>query len=299
MTFSQPSYLSIDDPYEKRMAVSSRFLGSQFKTNPPKKGTTPDVLFDPKHKALSENDKYLDPGAADKKGRTERDKLKLTPEGFKYSSPPKRATGLGAYYGCFNERKPFAHEAEYQVIKRGDIPSRPKAQPKNIITSAPHKGTYGCVGTTLSKGEEYKYTPDPFDGHVKATQQESKESSKKMLAGSWKPVVRSTFTFDSHPNVAASKVYTIEKALPPIKKEPPPKPFIAAQPFKPSSPPKRGVQGTIGKMPEHKDDVYGRHEKVSREEAAKAKAMAVWKPVSARGEMATKSVMYNDVKFIH
>ena len=42
--------------------------------------------------------------------------------------------GAGTYMGTFSERAPFKHETEYVVVKKGELPDKVAAQPRNITT---------------------------------------------------------------------------------------------------------------------------------------------------------------------
>jgi len=289
--FSQPSYISIGDEYDKKIAISDRSRGNQFKTAPLKKGNTVDVLFEKQFKSLHLGDKYLEPGTIERKFMIEKAKKKLTPEGFRYSSPPKKSCGLGNYYGCFNERAPFKHETEYVVVKKGELPSKVQPQLKNIVTCPAKKGTYGFPGLTIGKGDEYKYISDPYDVLRRRDAQQSKEN--KLLAGAFKSACKRLDYFDSQPNVAASKIYSLDKPLPARKPEPPKKEPAITVPFKPSSPAKRGFAGTINKFPEYKEDPYELKEKAERETRSIAKPGVVWKPVSGPRSMYVRSIAFS------
>lgn len=292
--FSQPSYNTIGDEYDKKVPASgadARVRGAQFKTSPAKRGLGIDVGFEKGVKSLSEGDKYVDPGAVEKRDRIERDKKKLTPEGFKFTNPGKRSAGLGNHYGCFDNG--LKHETEYVVLKKGEIPDKSQPKPKNIITGPAKRGTYGYIGTTLGKGDEYRYISDPYDAEKRRQAQEAKENAKKMQAAAFKAATKRVDYFDSQPNVAASKIYSLDKPLPARKPEPPAKVPAIAQPFKPSSPPKRGVTGTIGKSYEYKEDPYEAKEKAEREQRLRNKAQVVWKPVSSGKSLPTRSVAFH------
>lgn len=291
--FSIPSYNTIGDEYDKKISAGgadARVKGSQFKTSPAKRGHGLDVGFEKGIKSLSEGDKYVDPGAVEKRDRLERDKKKLTSEGFKYTNPPKKSAGLGNHYGCFDGG--LKHETEYVVLKKGELPEKAQAKPKNIITGPAKKGTYGYIGTTLGKGDEFKYISDPYEAEKRRQAQEAKENAKKMQAAAFKSSCKRLDYFDGQPNVPASKIYTLDKPLPFKKTEVKAAPTIAV-PFKPSSPPKRGPTSTIGKAYEYKEDPYEAKEKAEREQRLRTKAQVVWKPVSSNKSLPTRSIAFN------
>jgi len=289
--FSEPTYNTIGDEYDKKTLVSERVRGQQFKTCPPKRGQGPDAFFDKKFKSLSEGDKYIDPGTIEKKDRMDSAKKKLTPEGFRYTSPGKKSCGLGNYWGTFGA--PHKHETEYVVLKKGEQPFKGGAQPKNIVTGPSKKGTYGVPATTIGHGDEYKYISDPYDSQRRKEVGEAKENAKKQIGPAFKSSCRRTEFFDSQPNVAASKIYGLDKALPahkPQNSKPEPKITI---PFKPSSPPKKGFNATLSKAPEYKEDPYEAKEKAEREERQKNKPTVVWKPVSGNKTLSTRSIAFS------
>lgn len=260
-------------------------------TNPPKKGATPDVCFERKYASLSMGDKYIDPGSREKQERLQQSKKKITEQGFRYTSPSKKSSGLGNYYGCFCEKAPPKHETEYIVIKKGELPEKVAPQPRNIMTGPAKKGTYGFTGTTLGKGDEYRYISDPFDGSKK--RQEAKENAKKIIGAAFKASCRRIEYFDGHPNVGVSKVYSLDKPLPARKAEPPKKEHAITVPFKPSSPAKTGYTGTLTKYPEYKEDPYEAKAKAEREARAKNKPSVIWKPTSTSKSLPVRSIAFN------
>lgn len=291
--FGKITYNTIGDEYDKKIQVSDRVKGKQMVTNPPKKGATPDVCFEKRFASLSLGDKYMDPGTLEKQNRLQQSKKKLTQEGFRYTSPSKKSSGLGNYYGCFMEKTPFKHETEYVVLKKGELPEKVAAQPRNVITGPAKKGTYGFAGTTLGKGNEYQYISDPYDAGKKKESQEAKEGSKKLIGPAFKASCKRVEYFDSQPNIAASKIYSLDKPLPARKAEPPKKDVAITVPFKPSSPSKTGISATLTKYPEYKEDPYEAKEKAEREERKKNKPSVVWKPVQIPKSLPVKSIAFN------
>eukprot|EP00998_Keelungia_sp_KM082_P005975 NODE_2255_length_1102_cov_117.243077_g2237_i0.p1 GENE.NODE_2255_length_1102_cov_117.243077_g2237_i0~~NODE_2255_length_1102_cov_117.243077_g2237_i0.p1 ORF type:complete len:294 (+),score=59.35 NODE_2255_length_1102_cov_117.243077_g2237_i0:118-999(+) len=291
--FSEPKYISVGDDFDKKVAVPDRNRGGQFKTSPAKKGKGPDALFDKKVKTLSEGDKYVDPGVAEKRKKMEQSKKKLTPEGFKFTNPGTKSSGKGGDWGCFAKHK---HESDHPE-KKG--PPKNGPAPKNIVTNPARKGTYGTPGTELGKGDEYKYTPDPYEGERRRELQQAKAASSKFIGGPFRAACKANEFFDGQPNLAASKIYTIDRALPPkkqAKRGPDP---VVTVPFKPSSPPKRGLQGTLSKPLEYKEDPYDAREKAEAAARKKNKPAVTWKPVSVDKSLPVKSIAYNQVALSH
>eukprot|EP00761_Pharyngomonas_kirbyi_P011634 gb/GECH01011660.1/.p1 GENE.gb/GECH01011660.1/~~gb/GECH01011660.1/.p1 ORF type:complete len:292 (+),score=88.15 gb/GECH01011660.1/:1-876(+) len=278
--FSQPSYLSIEDPYGKSKSADSRHHGKQFATTPNKRGKL-DGSFD-KFKPLFEDDnkgeKYLDPGTNEREYRNQ-EKKKIKGGAFLPSSPSKKATGPGAYDGCFGKQPP--HEPDH-----GEKKKKP-AEPKNILTSPGKRGTYGVPGITL--GKSYKYEPDPYDLPKEKEKEEFKKQKKKQISGPFCSMSHSKDFFDSQPSVAASRIYSRDTPLPPEKKHE--KSKSVSVPFKPSSPPKHGYNSTFTKFPEYKEDPEDARKKKEREERKKSKPSVVFKPVSNPHSSPTRPVM--------
>uniref|UniRef100_A0A7S1I7X0 Cilia-and flagella-associated protein 96 n=2 Tax=Eutreptiella gymnastica TaxID=73025 RepID=A0A7S1I7X0_9EUGL len=287
--FSSPSYNTIGDEYDKKIPISDRTKGRQMVTAPTKKGSTPDVCFEKKFASLSLGAAYMEPGSLARQDNMAKAKKKLTPEGFKYTNPPKKSCGAGTYMGTFSEKNPFKHETEYVVVKKGELPEKVAAQPRNIVTGSAKKGTYGMIGTTLSKGSEYTYISDAIDGGKKKSAADAKEASKKFIGPAFKAACKRVDFFDGHANVAASKVYSLDKPLPARKPEAAKKEVAIAIPFKPVA----SSKGTLNGYPEYKEDPYDVKEKAQREQAKKDKPSVVWKPISTSKSLPTKSIAFN------
>merc|ERR1712195_210345 len=101
--FGEPSYLGIGDPYDPPKDNAGRHRGVNFTTSPVKKGNvTKYVCFDTTFRRVSEGDTYKMPGANERKSRKEAWEKCTTSNGFVFSHPPKRRTGLGECSGNFN-----------------------------------------------------------------------------------------------------------------------------------------------------------------------------------------------------
>eukprot|EP00998_Keelungia_sp_KM082_P006426 NODE_2676_length_1012_cov_327.668927_g2656_i0.p1 GENE.NODE_2676_length_1012_cov_327.668927_g2656_i0~~NODE_2676_length_1012_cov_327.668927_g2656_i0.p1 ORF type:complete len:296 (+),score=61.50 NODE_2676_length_1012_cov_327.668927_g2656_i0:77-964(+) len=289
--FSTPNYISVGDEYDKKQpAHSDRARGAQMKTSPGKKGSGPDTLFDRRMKTLTEGDKYIDPGTVEKRERLEHSKKKLTGEGFKYSGGGSRSSGLGGDWGCFTRWK---HETDFVVVKKGELPTKAAAQPRNIVTNPAKRGTFGTPGTTLGKGDETKYISDPYEGERRRELQDAKSASKKFVGGPFRAACRRTEYFDGQGNVAASKVYSLDRPLPARKPEKPKSAPVVTVPFKPSNPSRKGFNATLGKAPEYREDPYEAKERAEREARQTHKPAVTWKPVSGGKSLPTRSIAFN------
>ncbi|GET90551.1 hypothetical protein, conserved [Leishmania tarentolae] len=167
--FQDPPYLSSDldpkktDPYDKRDAIPSRYLGKSMTIGgrvPP--GQHPDAYFEKRFLTLasSEQNGGKPVGYDEGKGLTAASKKNtkhpISDKEFLYSSYPEKSTGPGSYYGCFQNRP---HEYMTEPWDDGKSKKKRKAKkPKeeepthlpNVKTNPAKKGTYGYPGLLLS-----------------------------------------------------------------------------------------------------------------------------------------------------
>jgi hypothetical protein len=288
MTFSAPVFISIGDEYDKKEnGLPERFKGRSFQTAPPKKGNGADALMSKKFISLSDGDKYVDPGYYEKRNRLDREKKRVGPV-FKYTSGTKTACGSGTYYGTFNEKNPPPHLVEYSVTKRGEMPDKAKAQLRNIVTNPPKKGTYGTPNVTLSKGTELKYISDPYEGEKRKEALQAKESAKRIVGPAFKGACRRGGFFDETAH-GVSKVYTIDKALPPKKLGADHRAAPSAKAWRPGG----TLVTAITKPPEYMEDPYEAKEKAAREQRKKDRpAHGTWKPIGGSKSLPTKAIKF-------
>eukprot|EP00996_Jenningsia_fusiforme_P002093 NODE_2937_length_1085_cov_197.655405_g2693_i0.p2 GENE.NODE_2937_length_1085_cov_197.655405_g2693_i0~~NODE_2937_length_1085_cov_197.655405_g2693_i0.p2 ORF type:complete len:114 (+),score=10.03 NODE_2937_length_1085_cov_197.655405_g2693_i0:620-961(+) len=109
-----------------------------------------------------------------------------------------------------------------------------------------------------------------------------------MVGPAFKGACKRIDFFDSQPNVAASRVYSLDKPLPARKPEAPKPPPVIPVPFKPSSPGK----GTLGKYPEYKEDPYEAKEKAERDSQKTNRPAVTWKPVHGPKSLPTRSIAF-------
>jgi hypothetical protein len=276
MTFSPPVFISIGDEYNKKDQLPERYKGKNLKTAPSKKGNLTDALFSKQFLTLSQGDKYIDPGLYDKRQRLESDKKKLTPQGFKYSNPAHAPGGRGTYYGTFSEKNPPKHEVEFPVAKKGEKPETAKALLKNFVTNPPKHGTYGFAGTTISKGDEFKYVSDPYDGEKRKAALQSKESNKKIIGPAFKSSCKRGAFFDETSH-GVSKVFSIDKPLPAksLKSSHDGKHSPLAKAWRPGG----TLTADLVKYPAYQEDPYEAKEKALRESRKNEKPTKAWKPI--------------------
>eukprot|EP00002_Diphylleia_rotans_P004031 TRINITY_DN128_c0_g1_i3.p1 TRINITY_DN128_c0_g1~~TRINITY_DN128_c0_g1_i3.p1 ORF type:complete len:272 (-),score=56.85 TRINITY_DN128_c0_g1_i3:957-1772(-) len=257
--FSVPKSIGVDDPYVKKLPPDARYSGKQLQTSPSKRGQTGDNWNKGTHalKGLFEKEKYEDPGAWERRERKAKMDKNITKDGFKPSSPAKKWSGLGSQYGCIGPQ--LEHKDDGYDKRQKKLP-----EPRQVQTSPPKKGSFGYIGTTLGKLPEYK--GDTYDRPHQLELEERQLHQKKLLGGAFRSMSHSVDYFDTYPNVAASKVYTMDRAMPPAKARPSTAPEIKV-PFVPSHIPKIGHNATLNAFPEYKESPYDSYQKKQREEA--------------------------------
>eukprot|EP00760_Papus_ankaliazontas_P028458 PhM_4_TR3721/c0_g2_i1/m.66241 len=292
--FQTPGFISIGDEYEKKEKnPNSRYRGRNMLTNPAKKGRGVDATIGHQFLSLSEGDKYVDPGTYEKKVRLEEAKKKITQRGFVYTSPPKKSSGMGNYYGTFSEKQKYAHEVEYNVLKKGELPQKVQVSQKNILTNPSKRGTFGVPNTTLSKGDEFRYVSDPYD-----RPKPKPATAQSIVPQPFKSTCRRSNFFDETPKQGVSKVFGIDKALPAKKPESESnKSTLAGQkPWRPSNPAHRGYNATLSRFPEYKEDPLELKERQQREMRKKERPPVVWKPISSSKSSPTRVVRAGPVE---
>lgn len=133
----------------------------------------PSVFFEKAFHPLYEGEKYENPGASERKDVAEQRKKMLNSSGFRPSSPSKKGSGLGSYFGCIGPAYP--HEKEYDVQGKGEKRSPSPPAPKNLYTSPGKRGTFGVPGTMIGKPADYQ--ADPFDSALKLEREERKKAA--------------------------------------------------------------------------------------------------------------------------
>lgn len=215
MVFSIPSFATVGDDYDKKLPQAKK-PGRTFLTPAPKAGTMPDACFDKEFKSIHEGDPYVEPGVAERRARIESEKKKVNAAGFRLASPPKKACGLGSYYGTFYE-SPLPHETDYIVPRKGEAPPRKSPEKRPIFTAPTKKGTFGVAGTLLSNiGTDY--VADFYDAPRQKEREELEKHKKLQKGAPWKPQGnRIGYTFDEGQGTGVSTCYALTKPLEPKK----------------------------------------------------------------------------------
>ncbi|GMH41924.1 hypothetical protein BSKO_09843 [Bryopsis sp. KO-2023] len=97
--FKEPTYIGIGDRYiTKKESKSPEELGLNLKVTTQRTGKGNDATFD-KFKALHEGEKFVDPHRLKLMESAEKRKKNISDHSWKMTSPMKRSTGLGDFYG--------------------------------------------------------------------------------------------------------------------------------------------------------------------------------------------------------
>ena len=157
--------INIGDEYAKKRGsdTDSRAKGKQLLTSPLKKGKTPDVTFQ-KFMTLAVGEPFVEMAIQQRRQRNENLKKQIVEKPFRPSSPSKKSTGAGTYYGTFSPIKYMKTTDDYdkRPIRKGEF----QLPPKNIFTNPPRRGTYGMVGINIGGkpdgvAGEYAYVSQP------------------------------------------------------------------------------------------------------------------------------------------
>jgi len=305
-TFSTPSFAGVSEPYSDKHKADSRCQGRQFTTNKPRRGQTGDnwnkatgrkVDWD----RLFEGEVYSDPHTAERKWKNEEKAKNLTSEGFKYSSPNAKNSGLGAYYGCIGAK--FKHEAEFEVLTKEQKPTEVQHELRQVITNPPKKGNHLTPGVIFGpppkdggRRKEYEHMDDPYSrAHDLEIAELKHHEEMRNNRPPFRTMSRSVDFFDSHQRVAASKVYTEDPIMPAHEEKPSSAGAnVSSAPFYPARAPRSGPQGTFQKFPEYREDPLEEKIKATRAaiEATKVTG-APFKPTSNPKTMRTQSVLFH------
>jgi len=282
-SFSRSSFVSVDDPYiEKRPLTVHKDHQEKrnFTTNPPKKGQTASTIgpgpID--FKAAYVGEPFVDEYKIHARHRAKNKEKFRNPAGFRYSSPMKKSSSTGDFYGSFLEHD----ERTKTHINPG--PLLPKdymhltfktGNEKNFLTSPSKRGGPGYPGRLLNSPDT-EYKPEPFD-ELQRRAHDSRLEHHKMV-GERKPFVSTSKRldmFDAYDHAAISKVYSEDGAvlparqnsgvgLSPMQLTAKRRAQTATGVFRPSSPPKIDtMHSTFSGFPEHMAEPF--NEKLYRE----------------------------------
>lgn len=259
--FSEPTYISINDPYVKKEKENSRITGLNFKAEYIKTGKANDATFD-KFKPLYESEKYQKDYKAKLEALEAEKKKRISDNPFKPSHPMKESSGLGNYFGCIGPKVLNMKAFNDVKHKKGDF----ECGPANVKTNPSKKGTYGFRATTLGEKAtpggaigEYSYMAgDKYDAARRKEVEDAKASIAKRVADlPFKPANPGKvggpgepgLTINGKgPGVCGEYVYKELGPTPKILGDEFEKPFI------PSNPPKLGYNCTVNRFPKYLED---------------------------------------------
>jgi len=312
-TFSTPSYAGVGEPYVDTMQADTRTQGRQFSTNRPRKGQTGDN-WNRTHgrrqgiQVLYEGEKFVDPHTHERKWRLEEGKKNLTSNGFAYSNPNKKSSGLGNYWGCIGKK--FEHKPEFDVLTKEQKPVEVVHELRQVLTN-PAKQGYGystpgiAFGPPFKTGEEkvgkwgsaeYMHSVDPYD-MARQFENAERKFNNEAIAGrpAFRTVSHSLDFFDHKKGVASSAVYTEEPRVPerPVKEDE--GKAVSSAPFYPARAPKSGHVGAFNKFPKYIEDPLDDKLKAARAAAEAARAIIgnPFKPPQKPKTMPQKSILFH------
>jgi hypothetical protein len=268
--FSDPSYITVGDPFVEKKQKDERAKGKQFITAPPKKGhNTSAVLFEKEHRPLSVGHKYMDQFDLERVWRKAAKKGVIGKTDFRPSSVPKKLAGPGSYIGTFGGTIEYIPGGP----KEGKSKEAEKEKP-NFKTNPPKKGSFGVPGITFGKLE--------YVGEAEAPKKERAEGEQKL-----KPFKAS---FPDHTHCFTENIYKLDRELPPKRERSRPK-DEKKKIFRPTKP---SYGGTINRFPEYKGDPYRlpTQRKEKQEERAKPGFRL---PSTASHSGFTRSIAYHVV----
>lgn len=215
------------------------------KTNPPKKGATPDVYFS-FGPPLCMGDPYVDPMLRTKKPKC----TPVDPE-MMFKPPGKVKYGnnkLGYEYIAHanNLRDPQAIHDKYKDF----------TGPRNFFTAPAKKGGGGVLvpGVLFGDGEDrkfYEHLADDYDAARKMRCAELEAHRAKLQEQHFKSMSYGNRTFQPD-----SETYHYDQpcGIPREKKKEELNAYPHEQQFKPSNPPRKGYNATLSLFPEHLPD---------------------------------------------
>ncbi|CCI45979.1 unnamed protein product [Albugo candida] len=255
--FSDPSFISVGDPYNKRAKAPQRSTESAqkpFVTSTSKAQTG----FGPFHRLEGT---YSEVYKVEAKVRNANTQKFLKPNGFVYSSPAKKHTGAGDQFGTFQNYETISSPTNARCSSK-----KPEAEVKRNIFTAPSKrGTFGYAGTLIGGvnqeawpadyGSEYRHAKKDVERHQKIVK------DKK----AFKAASAAVDCFDAHEHASASKVFSWDDQClikAPDASEllnPKDRAITKANQFRawrPTDNPKQGKLGAFAKFPESHPDTY-------------------------------------------
>ena len=176
--FSAPITNATMDPYIDKNKVSGRPHGQS--KGMPQFGISVKGIPG-KFNRLYEGETFV--GAA-KQSAQERMKGRekfLTPSGFRHSSPIKKSSSKGDFFGTFRQ-KPPSYIPDGTYGERGSRVAIRESAPKNFYTNPPRKAAGEALGTTPKTCfSELEYVPSHYDSFQETVRVSSEKLKKLQL----------------------------------------------------------------------------------------------------------------------
>ena len=134
----------------------------------------------------AQGEAYADPHTAERKWKLEQRKKNLTNDGFRYSNPNAKSSGLGGYWGCMEPSGSSRrqHQAEFNVLTKDMKPAPVAHEKAQVLTNPPKEGHHLTPGITFGapgghkKGSEFEHLADPISAQREAETAERKHHEK-------------------------------------------------------------------------------------------------------------------------
>jgi hypothetical protein len=248
--------------------------------------------------ARAQGEKWASEFERTRKFAGEEKKKNLTDHGFRYTSYPKKSSGLGNYYGTIGGR--HLHEGEKEAKAPPAAPA--ELEPRQVQTMPAKKGrfntpgiSFGCPqpkGVAHKLGKEFEYQSDPYNTARKLEMEMRAASKKARQPQPFKSMSRSADYFDETKTGIASRVYEAV-AMPALKEAPPPPARASDKPFYPSKPAKSGSAGMLNKFPAHMEDPESEKFKKELERKQAERAFGSWHYQEWGKTAPTRSVLFH------
>jgi hypothetical protein len=197
---------------------------------PPKSGVGNDATFG-RFVSLTgtDSEKYV----KDKKEKVQTKPVIATP--FRYTSPTKKPSGSGSVYGCFGK---------YNYIPETEIPKdvkKPQISTKKNISISPPKETFGTY-PYVSPGTREKEKKPPVAVPFRGAGRQGGLFDRNV----YRPYKSSERSVDLNEKERPASALQLRSSTGPVK------------PFRPSSPNKKGWNGTLNPFPSYVSPDEGR-----------------------------------------
>ncbi|KAH7819914.1 putative protein of unknown function (DUF4586) [Monocercomonoides exilis] len=261
--FQLSPFLSVGEPYvdDKSAALKDdRYKGKQLGIIPPKRGVLNDTTFG-KFQSLATSEPYQAPSPPKRFSSSSKP---VSSKPFLPSNPTKKLTGPGDVHGCFNQIE-YMSEGEMEMTKsptssRSSTASSTKrttssVSPRNFYTNPTKKGGPGFASNTIG-GFSYPYMSEPYGGDrmkIEKTKPKTPTVPFRSMSppgGCFDSKIYSPITTMESKSAESSPTSTRPSTRAGTTRSRGSS-FCQTVPFRPSSPGKRGITGTLAPFPEY------------------------------------------------